>query len=92
MALVEERVVDERGRLYLGRRLRGRRLYLARAAGVIVVADSREEAERAARIIAARVLDEYLGLLERLGEPTPKEIEEASREQQWMAAEKPHQS
>jgi hypothetical protein len=87
VVLVEERVVDEKGRLYLGRRLGGRRLYLVRAGGVVVVADSRERAEWAARALAEKVLDEYLGLLERLGEPSPEEVEEAARERQWRTVE-----
>ena len=88
---VEERVVDSRGRLYLSKRLRGRRIYLARVGGVYVVSESRSEAEEAARVLAGaagRVVEEYLALLEELGEPGLGEVEEAARVRMWREARK----
>ena len=80
---VEERIVDDQGRVYLSRSLRWRRLYMVRAGGIIVLALSRSEAVKAAELLSGNIIDEYLALLEKLGEPSPKEIEEASREQVW---------
>ena len=89
---VEERRLDSRGRLYLSRSLSGSRVYVARAGGVIVVARSREEAAEAAELLASRrsegVIEEYLGLLEELGEPSVEEVEEAAREEQWRKLER----
>jgi len=91
VARVEERIVDSRGRLYLSKRLRGRRLYVARVGGVYVAAETPEEAVRAAEALqaaAGSVVEEYLGLLEELGEPTAREVEEAARERMWREAQK----
>ncbi|NOZ88985.1 MAG: hypothetical protein GXO15_03580 [Crenarchaeota archaeon] len=89
--VVEERVVDDRGRVYLSRDLRGRRVYVARLGRLVVVADSREELEEARRVLLAerrRVVEEYLRLLEELGEPGVEELEEAVGEEMWRRARK----
>jgi len=88
---VEERVVDERGRLYLSRSLRGKKFYLGRVGRILVLAQSPEELEEATRALREsrrRVIDEYLRLLEELGEPSVEELEEATREAMWRAAQR----
>jgi hypothetical protein len=74
------RRVDAKGRVYLSRGLRGSELYMVEVNGVILLSPSRERILSAAEKLSARsALREYLALLEELGEPAPKEVEELAR-------------
>ncbi len=91
VGVVEERVVDDRGRVYLSRDLRGRRVYVARLGGLVVLSTSREELEEARRALLAerrRIVEEYLSLLEELGEPGVEDLEEAVGEEMWRRAQR----
>jgi len=88
---IEERVVDDRGRLYLSRRLRGKKLYMKIVGGVVILAEDPEELESIARAIQEKrnkVVEEYLALIEELGEPSIEELEGAVREAAWLRAQK----
>ena len=88
---IEERVVDNRGRLYLSRSMRGKKLFIKRVGRVYIVAESLEELEKAAEALQASremIIDEYVRLIEELGEPSVEELEEAVREASWAEIEK----
>ena len=71
--------------------MRGKKLYLGRVGRILVLAQSLEELEEATRALREsrrRIIDEYLRLLEELGEPSVEELEEATREAMWRAAQK----
>ncbi len=80
---IEEKIVDSKGRLYLSSKLRGRRVYVVRRGDLIVLSTSRSSLVEALRKLGGSILDEYLRLLEFLGEPKPKEVEEVSRKRIW---------
>jgi len=74
------RKVDAKGRVYLTRDLRGSELYMFEVDGVILLSPSRERILSVVENLSARsALREYLALLEELGEPAPKEVEELAR-------------
>jgi len=82
------RKVDSKGRVYLSRGLRGSELYMLEIDGVILLSPSRERILSVIEKLSARsALKEYLALLEELGEPTPKEVEELARARAWRSAE-----
>jgi len=88
---IEERVVDNRGRLYLSRSMRGKKLFIKRIGRVYLVAESLDELERAVEALQASrkaIIDEYVKLIEELGEPSVEELEEAVREASWAEIEK----
>jgi hypothetical protein len=68
--------------------LRGSELYMVEVDGVILLSPSRERILSAAEKLSARsALREYLTLLEELGEPAPKEVEELARARMWKSVE-----
>jgi len=74
------RRVDAKGRVYLSRGLKGSPLYMIEVDGVILLSPSRERILSVAEKLSARSSPrEYLALLEELGEPEPKEVEELAR-------------
>ena len=82
------RRVDAKGRVYLSRGLRGSELYMFEVDGVILLSPSRERILSVVERLSARsALREYLALLEELGEPTPKEVEELARARMWKSVE-----
>lgn len=82
------RRVDSKGRVYLARELRGSELYMTEVDGVILLSPSRARVLAAAEKLApSNALREYLALLEELGEPTPKEVEELARARAWRSVE-----
>lgn len=88
---IEERIVDNRGRLYLSRSMRGKKLFIKRLGRVYIVAESLEELERAAKALQESrriIIDEYVRLVEELGEPSVEELEETVREASWAKIEK----
>ena len=82
------RRVDAKGRVYLSRGLRGSELYMVEVDGVILLSPSRERILSVIEKLSARsALREYLALLEELGEPEPKEVEELARARRWKSVE-----
>ncbi len=74
------RKVDAKGRVYLSRGLKGSEPYMVEVDGVILLSPSRERILSVIEKLSARsALREYLALLEELGEPAPKEVEELAR-------------
>jgi hypothetical protein len=83
------RRVDTKGRVYLSRKLRGSELYMVEVDDVILLSASRERILSAVeRLAPCNALKEYLALLEELGEPAPKEVEELARARAWRSAER----
>ncbi len=82
---VEVRRVDSKGRIYLTTSLRGKEVYLVRNKDYVIIAFSREKALELSRKYSSsdNLLQEYISLLEELGEPSPKEIEKSSRRKSW---------
>ncbi len=83
---IEERKVDDKGRVYVSRTLRGRRIYMARLGELIVMGGSKKAVEDAVKLLeSARkdIVDEYVRLLEELGEPSVEDFEETVREAVW---------
>ena len=88
MEEISVRKVDAKGRVYLSSKLRGSELYMAEADDVILLSASRERIVSALEQLSPRTaINEYLALLEELGEPTPKEIEELARRRAWRSVE-----
>jgi hypothetical protein len=82
------RKVDAKGRVYLSRGLKGSELYMVEVDGVILLSPSRERILSVVEKLSARsALREYLALLEELGEPAPKEVEELARSRTWKSVE-----
>jgi hypothetical protein len=85
---ISVRKVDAKGRIYLSSKLRGFELYLAEIHDVILLSASRERILSALEQLSPRTaIKEYLALLEELGEPAPKEIEELARRRAWRSVE-----
>jgi len=82
------RRVDNRGRVYLSRGLKGSELYMVEVDGAILLSPSRERILSVIEKLSARsALREYLALLEELGEPAPKEVKELARARTWKSVE-----
>jgi len=80
---IEERIVDAKGRVYLSSKLKGKTIYMARKGDVIILSTTRRGVQEVLKRIGGSVIEEYLGLLEKLGEPSPKDIEYYSRKRIW---------
>ncbi len=82
------RKVDSKGRIYLSPSFRGKRVYLVRGRGFLVVAASRAELQEVLKKLYGRsFLEEYLSLLRELGEPTLEELEKSTRRRSWRKLE-----
>ena len=88
MEEISVRKVDAKGRVYLSRKLRGAELYMVEVDDVILLSASRERILSALEQLSpGAAIKEYLDLLEELGEPIPKEIEELARRRGWRSVE-----
>lgn len=80
---IEERIVDAKGRVYLSSKLKGKTIYMARKGNIIIISTTRRGVQEVLKRIGGSVIEEYLDLLEKLGEHSPKDIEYYSRKRIW---------
>ncbi len=82
--VIEERKVDSKGRIYLTSVLKNKKVYMLRKDDFIIIAHSRRTLfDIIRKINKSDVINEYLKIIEELGEPSPKEIERAVGEGIW---------
>jgi len=82
--VIEERKVDSKGRIYLTSMLKNKTVYMLRRDDFIIIARSRRTLfDIIKKIDKSNVIDEYLKIVEELGEPSPKEIERVVGEGIW---------
>lgn len=87
LSAVEERIVDAKGRIYISSRLKGRTVYMVRKGDVIILSTTRRGIQEVLKRIGGSIVEEYLSLLEKLGEPSPKDVEYYSRKRTWEKLE-----
>jgi len=79
---------DSKGRIYLSSRLKNKTVYIFRRNDILIVATSRSILNETLKKFQGKsTIEEYMNLLSKLGEPTPKEIEKFARKRTWKKLE-----